>query len=113
MKWAFSFIFSSSSFRDDIPFYLVLIFLTNVIRPSEEELNEYRISQQIQPTDRISLLGLAQLAPGKPVECRLAHADGSVESIHLDHSMNEQQIQWFQAGSALNRMKEVAAAAAN
>jgi len=68
---------------------------------------------KIQPTDRISLLGLAQLAPGKPVECRLAHADGSVESIHLDHSMNEQQIQWFQAGSALNRMKEVAAAAAN
>ena len=81
MKWAFSFIFSSSSFRDDIPFYLVLIVLTNVIRPSEEELNEYRISQQIQPTDRISLLGLAQLAPGKPVECRLAHADGSVDAV--------------------------------
>lgn len=66
---------------------------------------------RIQPSDRLSLVGLASLAPGKPVECRLRHADGSTETIMLNHSMNEQQIEWFKAGSALNRMKQVAAQA--
>lgn len=65
---------------------------------------------RIQPSDRISLVGLAKLTPGKPVECHLKHADGKSETIVLNHSMNEQQIEWFKAGSALNRMKQVAAA---
>lgn len=68
---------------------------------------------KVRPDDRLSLLGLAALTPGKPVECRLKHSDGSVDTILLDHSMNEQQIEWFKAGSALNRMKQVAAATAN
>lgn len=67
--------------------------------------------ERIQPSDRLSLLGLNELTPGKPVDCVITHADGSSESFQLNHSMNEQQIQWFQAGSALNRMKQVAAAA--
>ena len=58
---------------------------------------------RIQPSDRISLVGLSKLAPGKPVECKIHHADGSSEMIHLNQSMNEQQIEWFKAGSALNR----------
>lgn len=58
---------------------------------------------RIQPSDRLSLVGLAKLTPGKPVECKIHHADGSSETIHLSHSMNEQQIEWFKAGSALNR----------
>jgi aconitate hydratase len=66
---------------------------------------------RIQPSDRLSLVGLNQLTPGKPVECHIHHADGTSESFPLNHSMNEQQIEWFKAGSALNRMKEVAAAA--
>ncbi|XP_067007325.1 aconitate hydratase, mitochondrial [Anabrus simplex] len=65
---------------------------------------------KIQPTDKISLLGLKDLAPGKPVKCEIKHADGKVETIMLNHTMNEQQIEWFKAGSALNRMKQVAAA---
>lgn len=64
---------------------------------------------KIQPTDKISLKGLKNLAPGKPVECVIKHADGSTEKILLNHSLNELQIGWFQAGSALNRMKELAA----
>ncbi|XP_045497185.1 aconitate hydratase, mitochondrial [Colias croceus] len=63
---------------------------------------------KIQPTDKISLLGLNGLAPGKPVECEIKHKDGSSERIKLNHSLNEQQIAWFRAGSALNRMKELA-----
>ena len=62
---------------------------------------------KIQPTDKISLLGLAGLAPGKQVDCEVKHADGKVDKIKLNHSMNEQQIEWFKAGSALNRMKEL------
>ncbi|KAK9500381.1 hypothetical protein O3M35_001658 [Rhynocoris fuscipes] len=63
---------------------------------------------KIKPDDKISLVGLSGLAPGKQVECVLKHADGKTDKIMLNHSMNEQQIQWFKAGSALNRMKELA-----
>ncbi|XP_018580347.1 probable aconitate hydratase, mitochondrial [Anoplophora glabripennis] len=64
---------------------------------------------KIQPTDKVSLKGLKNLAPGKPVECVIKHADGSTDKILLNHSLNELQIGWFNAGSALNRMKELAA----
>ncbi|CAG0923816.1 unnamed protein product, partial [Notodromas monacha] len=63
---------------------------------------------KIQPTDRISLLGLKDLAPGKPVQCEVKHTDGKIDKVTLNHSLNSQQIEWFKAGSALNRMKEVA-----
>merc|ERR1712168_1530888 len=60
---------------------------------------------KIKPDDKISLLGLKDLAPGTQVDCVIKHADGSADTIKLNHSMNEQQIDWFQHGSALNRMK--------
>ncbi|GFO33109.1 aconitate hydratase, mitochondrial [Plakobranchus ocellatus] len=63
---------------------------------------------KVQPSDRISLVGLASLAPGKPVECHLKHKDGTVDKIELKHTLNEGQIGWFRAGSALNRMAEMA-----
>ncbi len=56
----------------------------------------------IQEDDRISLTNLANLAPNQPVPCTIHHKDGTTESIALDHSMAEGQIQWFKAGSALN-----------
>ncbi|XP_018350897.1 PREDICTED: probable aconitate hydratase, mitochondrial [Trachymyrmex septentrionalis] len=62
---------------------------------------------KIQPNDKISLLGLNDLAPGKPVQAQIKHKDGKVDTISLNHTMNEQQIGWFKAGSALNRMKEI------
>jgi len=62
---------------------------------------------KIQPTDKISLKGLKDLAPGKPVVCEIKHKDGKKEEIALNHTMNELQITWFKAGSALNRMKEI------
>uniref|UniRef100_A0A0P6EDX9 aconitate hydratase n=1 Tax=Daphnia magna TaxID=35525 RepID=A0A0P6EDX9_9CRUS len=65
--------------------------------------------ERIQPSDRLSLVGLAELTPGKQVKCQIHHANGSSETIYLNQSMNQQQIEWFKAGSALNRMKEVAA----
>jgi aconitate hydratase len=65
---------------------------------------------KINPDDKISLLNLADLAPGSLVTCVLGHSDGSSEEIKLTHTFNAQQIAWFHAGSALNRMKEVIAA---
>ncbi|RUS89005.1 hypothetical protein EGW08_003252 [Elysia chlorotica] len=62
---------------------------------------------KVQPSDRISLIGLKDLKPGKPVECHLKHKDGSIDKIHLKHTLNEGQIAWFRAGSALNRMAEM------
>ena len=57
---------------------------------------------RIREDDRISLVGLQDLAPGKPVECRVTHSDGSTETLHLDHSYSESQLDWFRLGSALN-----------
>ncbi|KAI4901237.1 hypothetical protein NFI96_017761 [Prochilodus magdalenae] len=62
---------------------------------------------KIRPDDKISIVGLASFAPGKPLTAVLKHSDSSTESIVLNHTFNETQIEWFQAGSALNRMKEL------
>jgi len=60
---------------------------------------------KVRPDDRISLVGLKDLAPGKPVKCALKHKDGTKEEISLLHTYNDAQINWFKAGSALNHMK--------
>ena len=52
--------------------------------------------------DRISLTGLNGLAPGRAVRCVVHHSDGTSESLALDHSYSESQIEWFKVGSALN-----------
>jgi aconitate hydratase len=57
---------------------------------------------RIREDDRLSLVGLSAMAPGKPVECRVQHADGSVETLKLSHSFSAAQFEWFRAGSALN-----------
>lgn len=62
---------------------------------------------KVRPDDKLSLLGLKDLTPGKPLSCRLTHSDGSTDEIQLSHSMNDLQITWFKAGSALNRMREL------
>jgi len=62
---------------------------------------------KIQPDDTMTLNDLVNFAPGRPVVATLHHSDGSNEDITLNHTFNEQQITWFKAGSALNRMKEL------
>ena len=61
---------------------------------------------RIQADDRISLLNLRDLTPGQPVPCHLAHADGSSETIHLTHTYTDHQLTWFNAGSALNLLRQ-------
>ncbi|ORX76150.1 aconitate hydratase [Anaeromyces robustus] len=57
---------------------------------------------KIDPTDKISLLGLKTLTPGVPLTAKITKADGSSFEIKLNHTLNEGQIEWFKAGSALN-----------
>jgi aconitate hydratase len=61
---------------------------------------------KIGEDDRVSILGLAELAPDRPVTARIAHADGSADDIELLHTMNDEQIGWFQAGGALNIIRQ-------
>ena len=57
---------------------------------------------KIQEDDTISILGLTEFAPNKSLQMALTHADGSSDTITVNHSYNEQQIDWFVAGGALN-----------
>ena len=57
---------------------------------------------RIRDEDRISLVGLAEMAPGRPVNCLVRHADGTIETLELRHSFGAPQLDWFRAGSALN-----------
>ena len=58
--------------------------------------------ERIREDDRITLIGLRELAPGRPVECNVHHSDGTTETLSLSHSFGESQLEWFRAGSALN-----------
>ena len=57
---------------------------------------------KIREDDRVSLTGLTELAPGKPVPCTVSHSDGTSETLSLNHTLGESQIEWFRLGSALN-----------
>jgi aconitate hydratase len=61
---------------------------------------------KVQEQDRISVHGLTQLAAGKSLQVSLHHADGSEDRGELTHTLNDDQIQWFQAGSALNLLRK-------
>ncbi|MCP4087889.1 MAG: aconitate hydratase [Actinomycetia bacterium] len=60
----------------------------------------------IQEDDRIAITGLAGLAPGKPVTVVATHTDGSSDSFETTHTFNGDQIGWFEAGSALNIIRQ-------
>jgi aconitate hydratase len=55
--------------------------------------------------DRLSVTGLAQLTPGTPVTVTLTKPDGKTASIQCLHTLTDEQIGWFKAGSALNALK--------
>jgi aconitate hydratase len=57
---------------------------------------------KVREDDRVSLLGLTSFTPGVPLRMKLNHADGTSDECMLNHSFNQNQIQWFVAGSALN-----------
>ena len=61
---------------------------------------------KIREDDTIDLLGLKDMAPGKNLTIVLHHADGSEDRFEVCHTYNENQIDWFRAGSALNLIRK-------
>ena len=57
-----------------------------------------------EQADRVSVVGLQALAPGRPVEVRISKPDGRTVTIQARHSLTEEHIGWFRAGSALNAL---------
>ncbi|MEO5681574.1 MAG: aconitate hydratase [Chitinophagaceae bacterium] len=61
---------------------------------------------KIQENDTIDILGLQEFTPGKALALVLHHIDGSSDIISANHTYNEQQIEWFKAGGALNIIRK-------
>ncbi|PKL86113.1 MAG: aconitate hydratase [Ignavibacteriae bacterium HGW-Ignavibacteriae-1] len=61
---------------------------------------------KIQEDDTIDIIGLTEFTPDKNLTVVLHHADGTRDEFEVYHSYNEQQIEWFRAGSALNIIKK-------
>jgi len=68
---------------------------------------------KILEDDIIDIEGLLAFAPNKPLQVVLNHKDGSSETIQVNHTYNEQQIEWFKAGGALNIIRREFAASKN
>lgn len=66
--------------------------------------NDYDL---IQEDDTFNFVDLDAFAPGKQLTVEVVHADGTKNSIKLNHTYNSQQIEWFKAGSALNLIKKL------
>ncbi|MFO0495209.1 MAG: aconitate hydratase [Flavobacteriia bacterium] len=60
---------------------------------------------KIQEDDTFNFVDLVDFAPGKQLAMEIVHATGSKETIQLNHTYNQSQIEWFRAGSALNLIK--------
>lgn len=61
---------------------------------------------KIQEDDNIDVLGLTTFSPNQPLTLVLHHADGKKDEIQANHTYNEQQIEWFKAGAALNIIRK-------
>jgi aconitate hydratase len=62
--------------------------------------------EKIQEDDLIDIIGLASFEANIPLVIKLHHSNGNDETINANHSYNENQIEWFRAGSALNLIRQ-------
>lgn len=60
---------------------------------------------KIREDDRITVKGLKNFEPGKPLTIALKHSDGTQDEFFVNHTYNANQLEWFKAGSALNLIK--------
>ncbi len=65
--------------------------------------NDY---DKIREDDTIDVISLTEFAPNKALKIVLSHADGTFDEFLVNHTYNQNQIEWFKAGSALNLIKE-------
>ncbi|MEO6759803.1 MAG: aconitate hydratase, partial [Saprospiraceae bacterium] len=60
---------------------------------------------KVRQDDSVSILGFESFQPGKPLQIRLDHSDGSSDTFDVNHTYNQAQIEWVHAGSALNKIR--------
>ncbi len=63
---------------------------------------------KVRQDDKITILGFEDMAPGKPLEIKLSHDDGTETTFKVNHTYNQAQIDWVRSGSALNKIREEA-----
>lgn len=61
--------------------------------------------EKVQERDRVSIRGLAGLAPGRNLQITFHHAGGATDTAEVRHTLNADQVEWFKAGSALNILR--------
>ena len=61
----------------------------------------------IQEDDTFEFLDLDRISPDNSLTIRITHSDNSILDIQCEHSYNEDQIEWFKYGSALNKIASV------
>ena len=61
---------------------------------------------KIRQDDVIDLVGVDKFTAGKNLKVSLTHADGTKDSFEVKHTYNEQQIEWYHSGSALNKIRK-------
>jgi len=61
---------------------------------------------KIQEDDTFNFVDLKEFAPGKQLTLEILHADQTQNTIKLNHTYNQQQIDWFKAGSALDLIRK-------
>jgi aconitate hydratase len=61
---------------------------------------------KVRQDDKVSILGFQSFAPGRQLTIVLHHSDGTQEQFTVNHSYNDQQIEWVHAGSALNKIRK-------
>ncbi len=61
---------------------------------------------KIQEDDNIDVIGLTTFAPNTPLTLVLNHKDGTIDNITVNHTYNQQQIEWFKEGAALNIIRK-------
>ncbi|MCX6205706.1 MAG: aconitate hydratase [Bacteroidetes bacterium] len=66
---------------------------------------------KIQEDDSVDVVGLTSFTPGTPLTLVFHHADGSKDTVVANHTYNQQQIDWFKAGAALNIIRKQVAGA--
>jgi len=62
----------------------------------------------IREDDVFNFVDLNEFAPGKPLTVEIEHSDKTIDTIQVNHTYNEEQIEWFKAGSALNYLRKLA-----
>lgn len=72
------------------------------VNPADYEL--------VRQDDKIDIIGLDEMVPGKNLTVMLKHKDGSTDQFEVAHTYNQAQIDWVRAGSALNKIREELAA---